>query len=1064
MAKSFTVCCPDCGVNFTASYGLFHKKETCPNCRRVIDLKNEVNKVISCPHCGSDSVYNARFPAPATCLKCGQSLEDPAIKARYREVNCPKCGQPHTLLPGSGMHECIACGAEFDVDKALARMKVTESDAVTIFEQNDAPGKLVWKHPNSTFPYNAQLNIKSGTRAVCSLGGGTLYHGSHALKEVLSGLLPELPDNARGQLIRTDVYFVRETIDKPIPWGTANCPVFPGASAGKTYEAYASGSLTLRISDPGLLLGFVGYGEHTAESLVGNLDLPTRAMVRGVVNDAFSRACNEMLESSPWTVERIGEHTTELRQELIDNANIQLEGYGLQISFLEIKELGARLSTFSSDRAKALRTIRHQVEAGIEWETASPVHIHMRGMPTRSAELTLGGKIILSVLDEDQVMNKADVWVLDDASGTGVRRYLSNLFSNMLLNPLHDILQAMIDETNADIRELTPYYHHLRNSMANYLNRSLAEWGLEVSVFMLHQSGFHPSNSLRTLTQNADVMDTKTLEAEMAAFTREYEFKEYEQDAIYKGKKLEVDVQAHQQEVGAQIAHIDLDDALKDKMAQSKARGMQREAGLNRLGKDISAEQRAIDTRQKADQDMLELDIAERIAERRGQLNASEQQRAFDQMYARWKNSARFEQEKLNDQMLRDNAVQEHNIHMDSRAQEADRSRDRADAEQQRILYGILRSIEQSEFDWQQKQDAYARLLRSQQADDRARILVQQAHAETDAEYLRKHLNLKLTDEEAQLLENIARNEEARAERLRRAEFAQEMEQRRQETGMQMELLRVEFEQQEKLAKAAKEIADQQVELEKLRLTLQHYEAMGEQGIENTRIRENSASIRHQAELAYQQSFAVAARKEESDRLAAQEAAEADFADRAERLLTTMWSIQASLDGMQLENEREYNAGRARVDQTAAQHMSDEQLRQLTSKIDGLSQRLKSVRNAVREHNNTHFAQPAATAKQTAPVQPTSYNPAPVQPAGYTPVQQTGYSSAQPAGYNPVQSTNPAFGGSYQYGQPSGYGYTAPSYSYQPAATAATCPYCGKSLPAGSTFCSNCGNKLKQGY
>jgi len=330
MAKTIVISCPQCGVVMKTEFGFFHKKENCPNCKTLIELKKELTKVIDCPHCNSQSVYDIRNGAPKTCLNCGKSLMDPAEKALYRKVNCPACGFEHNLLPGSGMHKCFSCGMNFDVDDALRKMTLLSNEKPVVYEQNDVVDKLVWKFNISSFPFNSQLIVKQGAKAVCTLGGNTLFPGTHSMKEVLSASVPPLTDEQKkGYSFRTDVYFVRDTIEAVIKWGTPNRPTFYGSAPGSSYEVFASGSVKLRISDPRLFLESMGFSEHTTASLVtSDVNSPLRTLVRGVINDVLFQVCSEKL-AREWKVETISANTAAMRAALLDAANAALEGYGV---------------------------------------------------------------------------------------------------------------------------------------------------------------------------------------------------------------------------------------------------------------------------------------------------------------------------------------------------------------------------------------------------------------------------------------------------------------------------------------------------------------------------------------------------------------------------------------------------------------------------------------------------------------------------------------------------------------------------------------------------------------
>ena len=306
------------------------------------------------------------------------------------------------------------------------------------------------------------------------------------------------------------------------------------------------------------------------------------------------------------------------------------------------------------------------------------------------------------------------------------------------------------------------------------------------------------------------------------------------------------------------------------------------------------------------------------------------------------------------------------------------------------MLGEIARKIDQSDLDWQQKLDAYARLKRNADADDAESREVSGARAEADADYIREHLKTTLSREESDFLEEQAQRAEAREERRRQQEYAREMENRREAVAWQMELLRMEHEQQDKAEAAQQRILDQQMEIDKLKLMLNHYErvaglqaqtdqtdrvaadrraaadqryeldrlkltldhdeAMGRQSVDTVDILAGAQTVRAQVEKEYAERFARRDQEAEEKRRAEKAQREDQYADRAEALLRQMWDIQKSIRGLELENDREFIRGRAQVDAAQA-NRRDSDLEQLIQDVQKLAGKVEKVRTRQKEQD-----------------------------------------------------------------------------------------------------------------
>ena len=399
-------------------------------------------------------------------------------------------------------------------------------------------------------------------------------------------------------------------------------------------------------------------------------------------------------------------------------------------------------------------------------------------------------------------------------------------------------------------------------------------------------------------------------------------------------------------------------DEISETLSELQQRALARAERLRRYEADLLADAEDSDAQRDHQRALHALDNDAEIAARKDQIASDVKLRSVDETYAEWQRQSRLEEERLNAELRADEIRQRGRLDAERRDADAHRQEELTDADHRRMMGEILRKIEQSDFDWQQKLDAYERLFRNARAQDDAQNTVTAAKADADAAYAREHLKHVLSSEENDLLEALNRRAEEREERRSKAEFARDMERKEREVAQKMAQLRMEYDHQAAADAAQERLAAQAIELEKLKLTLAHYEAMGSQ---------NAETVRAQVEHEYAEKHDAAQREEESRRREDRERREDQYAQRAEDLLKQMWDIQKSLKMMQLENDREYAAGRAQVDQTAAAQPKDDRTEELIQSMRKMAETLGRIERKLKRKEPQPAAQPQPSAERRCP-------------------------------------------------------------------------------------------------
>lgn len=994
-AKQVNIRCPECNAPVRLELGFWHfGKQKCPKCGKGIPLKQKGMQAMRCPSCENDVMYPASEGEESLCPVCNR----PLFAGKTIEVVCPECGIVNRVPADSKDAECVICKHRFTVADQTARAEAAEDERAYVIKGPSDPNAMIWQHPLDAFPYRSRLIVSEGMWALCLQNGECRYPvgpGSYPLNE--SPLKGEqrfdAAVNGEETVFSTQVFFVRSRIPHAFLWGTPTAIRLHDADGEA--EARMSGRLNVNVVDPKAFAGLTGYRSQSLDELTRTMgdspesESPLVSLLRHTVCQALEETLQPMVDSRGWKLSALSGRTAEIAQEVRARMDMELDVRGLQVDQLVIQQLRCDETAESkanreknAEKLKRRETLLRQVERWLDWST-EPIAVHMKDNPTLSAEITLGGGVNLRLTDPERLMERpaAREWLEKGASDADVAKFFTGMINNLLMNALFDVLQPMIDDTGADVRELGRYFGYLRSSMSDTLNQALFEWGLRVENFSLQQRRLEKSAALAKLTQMASYKSESLIEKEMQAFTRSLELDNAAADSDHRVQLRGVNSREYSAMTDLDLADARTADQAADVTEELTIKKMAREERLRRYQKDLQNAHEDDDDDRRQQKALRGLDNAAEIESRKRQIAANARQSGFDESYADWQRQSRLEDEKfmrdLRTQELRQDAA----IQTSRRAAEARRADERDNLEQRRMMSDIVRKIEQSNLDWQQKLDAYERLKRNTDADDGEARQVSSARAEADASYVREHLKLTLSREENDFLEEQAQRADAREERRQQLEHAREMEARQNEIALQMELLRMEHDQQEKADAAQQRIREQEMEidklklmmshyermaelrsrdaaadrsaddrrtsmdmdheLDKLRLTLGHEEAMGRQNVDAIDILSGADAVRAKVDREYAERYAQRDQEAEQARRAAREQREDQYADRAEALLKQMWSIQSSLKSLELENDREYLRGRAEADKAEAKRRRSDmdelihEVQKLAKKIDG---------------------------------------------------------------------------------------------------------------------------------
>lgn len=920
MAKKLILPCPKCKTMVTLEKGFMGirwKKSQCPNpecnCEVTIDDRTQL---VECPHCHEAVSYDVTKGAAEKCPHCGANMKETLSKKKLVPVECPHCHVVNLVEDDGEQYQCMVCDGIFNSSKAVAKKQASDGENAYVI-QCEQPDYGVWKHPLNYFPYRSQLVVSEGVWGVCLQNGECRYPvkgGIFPLNESVLTKEERFDAAVQGKTegFSTEIYFVSTRIPHEFKWGLANPPMI---SDGRTeVSAFANGVVQVVVVDPKAFLDFIGYRDQKFDDMLTQCDMDVAGSrdsllinrMRDLSCRTFSAAVKQLVAENEWDPMDLEFKTydVEVRQrELLDE---ELAGYGLRVDDLKVNKImpkATERSVKERERAEAEQAsrdrIRLQVEKWFDFETL-PANIHMKDNISMSATLTLCGRCSLYVRDLDQLLSRAQVqqWMKTKATDTEVEKFLLTEVKSQLNNAQSDLLQKLINATNADVRELAPFFGEIREQMCGYLNAALSKWGLGVESFALQQKSLVKSKALEMFGDLNEYKFTSTIARELESLQRENDLASATAEAEQRMKMRNLKSQEKQFMGRMDVADAQDDARNLDAMTDVQISTLNSEERLRQHKEAL--QEAAIDHQdaRKHQKTMQGMAYANDIAVAKESYISQSSQRAFEEAMTKQQRDQLLDENKimaglklnhqvedfqLKSKVQLDTFVQTSAIEYDKRAQQATHEAARSEAEQKRIMGSIFRKIEESDFDWQQKMDAYRRLLANTALEDaaiesvtvaKAAADVKKIQATSDAEetkirtdadayykrtwaqtdadaaivtanadldinkkrtdlgYTAGHLKNLLTKEENDLIEEMQMRSEQRSERRAQAQFVRQMQAQREAVAHEMELLNVQVKMQQAQDAMAERIYNQQAEIEKLQIMLAHYEEMADKSAE----------------------------------------------------------------------------------------------------------------------------------------------------------------------------------------------------------------------------------------
>ena len=529
------------------------------------------------------------------------------------------------------------------------------------------------------------------------------------------------------------------------------------------------------------------------------------------------------------------------------------------------------------------RQLRNAVQEPLTLTTA-PVDIHAPGNDhTRKIQAIFKGQCLMRVSDEYTFFadSVADDFLHSDrpiAKPEVTAKYAS------LLNPLfgdvlRSVIQSVVNNLNADIRDINVLTANVKSSIIASMSMRAGVYGLSLaSIDMLPTDVIFTSPTLLQQGSVESAISGDELRRKLEELENNHVIFTAQEDGRVKIAKN-----------GVEIEVLKSDDQVAEAHSQFDAKAENRTHEVNKVKIEHAAEL-----------DEME-DEATRLQQER---NYAAQLRDLKHRF-----------------MMRDEAL-EQKIREDERLQNAQIAAERRDrdnafaklletAENKKALNDIMHKIDESDLEWREKLDQYARMQKRTQVQDDAETARVQAdtsvytananlgiqHQQDERFYGMVSKKIQLSAAEAELLERIKQYDEdrhervtaaneARAERRSTLTFEQRLQDRREQVAQQMEQLQQQYDQVLALRDKDEKLAQLQVDFDKYALQIQAYDNYIATRYGAEVAMEASRQATKAAEAKYGAEAATAYAAMEAMRLDAQTKREDSIAARADALGT----------------------------------------------------------------------------------------------------------------------------------------------------------------------------------
>ena len=200
---------------------------------------------------------------------------------------------------------------------------------MAIARPDGAKDHWVYKHPDQTIPWKAQLTVDSDEIAMFFKNGayvGSLSAGRHTLDGNNIPFLGQLVDKfTGGNVFISEVYFVNTREHASIKFGTSVGDV-PDPQTGLRVRLMVHGEFSAKVFDPmKFVIGLVGQRAATNDAFIGWF----KSQVQKTIKDHIA----ELIVKENWPVMKVssGAYTDEIEQFTVTALRKHIESYGVEV-------------------------------------------------------------------------------------------------------------------------------------------------------------------------------------------------------------------------------------------------------------------------------------------------------------------------------------------------------------------------------------------------------------------------------------------------------------------------------------------------------------------------------------------------------------------------------------------------------------------------------------------------------------------------------------------------------------------------------------------------------------
>lgn len=336
--SKFIIECPHCGKYTEASSNFFARKKIECTCGYTINVRTDKMTSRVCPHCGNNVIFDQSKGEKAVCPVCKEKINTSESIFNNIEFTCPSCFCQLSADKNATEYTCPLCDTVIDVQAQIAKEKIKNQGLASVIKYEGDNQTFVWKHPIEDFNLGSQLIVHESQEAIFFRDGQALDLFGAGRYTLATQNLPaleklyKLPTNA-DTIFHSEVYFVNQTVQMGIKWGTDSKVRLFDPVTGLPIELGACGQFSLKVCDSRkLLLKLVGTANRFEQSDVIDGSYGTKATIakfKAMIMTKVKSNLAKIIKENNINVLEIDENLDTISQRLCDCINEMLIEYGL---------------------------------------------------------------------------------------------------------------------------------------------------------------------------------------------------------------------------------------------------------------------------------------------------------------------------------------------------------------------------------------------------------------------------------------------------------------------------------------------------------------------------------------------------------------------------------------------------------------------------------------------------------------------------------------------------------------------------------------------------------------